>query len=382
MMCQSHEKRSSQFFLNTQVSEYIGSFFNTSKFRFFNQEVLSNSDTNHEDDMEALALFKNTRKWPETSPGVYRIPYEIDEKFELEEVFYILYGMDVVERGSNIIFEPKQPHETNFLNFIKANGCKSLVGYIGGNQTVILGGDCLFPGNVIHEIFHALGFIHEHQRDERNKYVKYVTDASLLNNSSQISPINSMPLTEYDVWSITHYPTFNATHNGYENLIFVGERFYNKKFESAWRRFPSYCDWYGINQVYPGKKRYTSCWIHKRVHEYFHPSIAMLQTYGDYENVHAYCGKEFVKLPSVFSCALNNYNEVPEFHWIDEAEDLRSSLVSYGTRIQFCQEYWSLNEKTLTTEDCNRICVHDCRISHYNKTLTECMKETVVCVRG
>ena len=43
---------------------------------------------------------------------------------------------------------------------------------IGGNQTINIGNKCERKGIVQHEIFHALGRIHEHSRPDRNRFVK------------------------------------------------------------------------------------------------------------------------------------------------------------------------------------------------------------------
>ena len=42
---------------------------------------------------------------------------------------------------------------------------------IGGKQPINIGKGCEYKGIVQHEIFHALGRIHEHSRPDRNLYV-------------------------------------------------------------------------------------------------------------------------------------------------------------------------------------------------------------------
>jgi hypothetical protein len=45
---------------------------------------------------------------------------------------------------------------------------------VGGKQQVSLSDECVDYPTVIHEFMHVVGFIHEHQRDDRDGYVKIV----------------------------------------------------------------------------------------------------------------------------------------------------------------------------------------------------------------
>ena len=49
--------------------------------------------------------------------------------------------------------------------------CRSYLGRIGGEQTISIGSGCLQTGVVIHEIMHALGYPHEHNRPDRDNYI-------------------------------------------------------------------------------------------------------------------------------------------------------------------------------------------------------------------
>ena len=49
--------------------------------------------------------------------------------------------------------------------------CASNVGRIGGKQTIDLGKHCDVLGTFQHETMHALGFIHEHARPDRDEHV-------------------------------------------------------------------------------------------------------------------------------------------------------------------------------------------------------------------
>ena len=60
---------------------------------------------------------------------------------------------------------------------------------IGLRQTVSLDDKCILreaPGIVIHELMHVLGFYHEHQRPDRDKYVKLDLDNIEPSNYSYI----------------------------------------------------------------------------------------------------------------------------------------------------------------------------------------------------
>ena len=49
-------------------------------------------------------------------------------------------------------------------------------GFQGDVHTLKLGKGCVDKGTVIHELMHAIGFEHEHQRPDRDQYVTIHTD--------------------------------------------------------------------------------------------------------------------------------------------------------------------------------------------------------------
>lgn len=64
--------------------------------------------------------------------------------------------------------------EPDYVYFTSGNtGCWSSVGRIGGRQEINLQSPgCLTKkGTVVHEMMHALGFLHEQNRWERDKHV-------------------------------------------------------------------------------------------------------------------------------------------------------------------------------------------------------------------
>lgn len=73
-----------------------------------------------------------------------------------------------------IKFKPYTGEESDYIRITAGNtGCWSSVGRIGGKQDVNLQvpGCLLKKGTVIHELMHAIGFLHEQSRFERDEYV-------------------------------------------------------------------------------------------------------------------------------------------------------------------------------------------------------------------
>ncbi|RIV25607.1 hypothetical protein DYU11_07295 [Fibrisoma montanum] len=64
----------------------------------------------------------------------------------------------------------QRTNQPDYVEFVPGNGCSSAVGRRGGQQTITLAPGCS-TGNTIHEIGHALGLFHEHQRADRDNFV-------------------------------------------------------------------------------------------------------------------------------------------------------------------------------------------------------------------
>lgn len=82
--------------------------------------------------------------------------------------------MDDYHRYTCIRFKPYTGEENDYIRITAGNsGCWSSVGRIGGRQDVNLQvpGCLTQKGTAIHELMHAVGFLHEHSRYERDDYV-------------------------------------------------------------------------------------------------------------------------------------------------------------------------------------------------------------------
>lgn len=88
------------------------------------------------------------------------------------------------------------------------NGGQSAVGMIGGEQIIQFGPTAWNRSTICHEIGHALGMVHEHQRFDRDSFVQIFTNnisGGALGNFIKLG--NSSNLSAYDFLSVMHYNT-------------------------------------------------------------------------------------------------------------------------------------------------------------------------------
>ncbi|VDK74510.1 unnamed protein product [Litomosoides sigmodontis] len=71
-----------------------------------------------------------------------------------------------------IRFTPREPFDKDYIIISKANGCFADFAHVGGGpQQVSLDDECISYATVIHEFMHVIGFVHEHQRGDRDYFV-------------------------------------------------------------------------------------------------------------------------------------------------------------------------------------------------------------------
>jgi hypothetical protein len=107
-------------------------------------------------------------KWP--SPF---IPYTVHKNLPSTQRRELQAAINYLQKRTPLRFIDSIKNETSFLFFVPATDdkCASYLGRQIGGQQVYLGNNCKRDA-ILHEIMHALGFIHEHSRFDRDQFLK------------------------------------------------------------------------------------------------------------------------------------------------------------------------------------------------------------------
>ena len=93
--------------------------------------------------------------------------------------------------------------------------CASQVGWQGGNQTIQLGHiQCFNKRTIMHEILHAIGSYHEHNRLDRGQYIQIHDDCIRIGvkGNFKVSVLSETYGIPYNAKSIMHYKATQGGH--------------------------------------------------------------------------------------------------------------------------------------------------------------------------
>jgi hypothetical protein len=193
----------------------------------------------------------------ESWPGG-KIPYTISKSFSLYDRLFIESCMDEWETKTNVDFQHYRGRDEDFyvLRILRDKNenepsSAATIGYCF-EPVIILG--VLNRAVVIHELGHVMGLQHEHQRPDRDKYIKIIykniEQGALFCFEKNLPEdfLYDYKKFPYDYSSIMHYYEYSFSKNGGKVII-------SFSFMPLGNSVPSDIDLLKINEIYPKLKK-------------------------------------------------------------------------------------------------------------------------------
>ncbi|KAL3125203.1 hypothetical protein niasHT_008655 [Heterodera trifolii] len=167
-------------------------------------------------------------KWPNG-----RIPYVLSSAYTPQQRAILARSISAYNSKTCIRFVPKTLTDKDYIVISKLDGCFADFARVGGKQQVSLADECIEYSTIIHEFMHVVGFIHEHQREDRDGFVQIRWENVIDGASADFEKLSAIGLSNYDepydYFSIMHYestegskngnPTITANAQAYTNLM-------------------------------------------------------------------------------------------------------------------------------------------------------------------
>lgn len=147
------------------------------------------------------------------------VPYYLSGEFTDADIELLEQAMSEWEAVANVSFEEVSPR-AGVYNIIKVNKntWSSSIGENNSNCEMIFGTGGNAYSHVLHELGHALGLLHEHQRPDRDSFVKInffnIIAQYIINFEVKDNPLYTEEEFEYDYSSIMHYPQASFSKDG------------------------------------------------------------------------------------------------------------------------------------------------------------------------
>ncbi|XP_077491861.1 astacin-like metalloprotease toxin 5 [Amblyomma americanum] len=141
------------------------------------------------------------------------VPYAVDPSLtDQRGLGVIKAAMLEIEMNTCIRFVERSNQE-DYVFIFSGQECYSYPGRMGGPQPLSLGHGCLQLPIVLHELLHALGFMHEHVRPDRDQYIKVIPEnikPQYLANFKKVAPDDALLFSSFDIESVMMYGSISA----------------------------------------------------------------------------------------------------------------------------------------------------------------------------
>ncbi|XP_018571917.1 zinc metalloproteinase nas-1 [Anoplophora glabripennis] len=169
-------------------------------------------------------------RWP---GGV--VPYEIGGYYSANDLEIINKAFSVYKKYTCVTFRPRVPSDEDYISIVSGrSGCWSSVGRIGGKQEVNLqSSSCTTKlGTPLHELMHAIGFLHEQSRYERDDHITVLWQNIKKGHENNFDKAEKDKTSgfgvNYDYRSVMHYSSKAFSSNGQPTLVPKDKRFMEK----------------------------------------------------------------------------------------------------------------------------------------------------------
>ncbi|XP_023232131.1 astacin-like metalloprotease toxin 5 [Centruroides sculpturatus] len=99
------------------------------------------------------------------------IYYKFSPRLNIGRKINLITIFQIVEHVTCLRFVYRKT-EDDYIYIQEGKGCNSMVGKEGGRQILNLGSGCWNLGIIYHELGHVIGLYHEHNRPDRDKYIR------------------------------------------------------------------------------------------------------------------------------------------------------------------------------------------------------------------
>ncbi|XP_067014870.2 zinc metalloproteinase nas-7 [Anabrus simplex] len=171
--------------------------------------------------MARNGLAAESTRWPDG-----KVYYQISPSFSQKDVDLIQLAFKHYHEYTCIKFLPYTGKEQDYIYVTKENtGCWSSVGRTGGPQQLNLQspGCTSTVGTPIHEFMHALGFLHEQNRWERDQYVSILWQNIQSGRDDNFKAADKSTTEDfgvpYDYYSVMHYSSHAFSINGRPTIL-------------------------------------------------------------------------------------------------------------------------------------------------------------------